>query len=230
MFDHRRVLFAVALTALLGTLWAPRTASADSPLTSTDFAVVYQDTSLVARATEHAFDERFAVALIDQKVPHDVRAALINAFGWSVKGQNNAGVLLEYIAKQRGMRAEQLKPTELSAAELFSLGYMRAMDNYLELSPIGGGEGPLQLASPLELLKVAQMKAPKDYTIALIGSLVQAQAAMQDDWCVVFTSVNQTVEGFKGERNLRDEATKIIMEYITLYKSACKTPVPLKGD
>ena len=197
-------------------------AKADSPLTSTPIANAYEDVDLVEMASINGLSTEVLEALSDPDVPNDIRAAMINALGWSFNGQNNAEVYLKYIARSQEQSISELTIEELSPQETFSLGYLLAMDDYFELSPIGGSS-PLEQLDALAVLKAAVLKDPSSFSVVLVQSLAQAQSLIDnpDRWCNIYQLVAAVNDNFVGDRNLRPEAVEIVMDYISLYEDSC---------
>lgn len=218
-------LFVPAIASCI-VIAAPA-AWADSPLTSTNFATVYQDVDEVVYAARHRLDNKVFKDLSDPDVPHDVRAAIVNQIGWSNEPQQNATQYLDYVARSHKTQPSDLKLSVLTSEEALALGYMLAMDNRFSLmSPIGG-RGEVQQANALSLLNTAVSKAPNDFSVVLIHSLIQSQYVFDsgpDNWCGVYETVNSVVQNFQGKRNMRPEAVKIIMDYIQLYQTDCGSP------
>lgn len=197
-------------------------AKADSPLTSTPIANAYEDVDLVQEARINNLSENVLAALSDPNVPNDVRAAIINALGWSFEGQENAEFYLKYIARSRDQGLSELTIDELSPQETFSLGYLLAMDDYFNLSAIGGSS-PLEQLDAIAVLRAALLKEPNSFSIALVNSLAQAQTLTNfpDGGCDVYQLVAAVNDNFVGDRNLRPEAVEIVIDYISLYKDYC---------
>lgn len=202
--------------------WTTPSAKADSPLTSTNFSQAYQDVELVNLATNKQLTPALMAALSDPMISNDVRAAIINALGWSTEGQNNAVVYLDYLAKRYQQNRLSLKVETLRTEEIFALGYLLAMDDYFTLKAIGG-TGELEQSDALTLLSIASARQPNDFTIALIYKLVQSQVYLADfaQWCDVYKTVSTVVKNFPPERNMRPPAVDIIMEYIQNYQEYC---------
>ena len=206
------VCFAVAV--------APA-ALADSPLTSTPFASAYQDVRVVRYAGDRGLDRKVFEALSDRDIPNDVRAAIVNQIGWSNEPQANAKSYLDYIARSRKTDPSRLKLSMLTAEESMALGYLLAMDNrFSPMEPIGG-RGQVQQTNAISLMNDAARKAPDDFSVALIRGLIQANIDLRNNWCLVYQDVNQVLEDFSGDYNMRTEAMDIIMDYMNEYQSYC---------
>ena len=174
------VLVALGL-ALAGTA----TAAADSPLTSTTFHGAYSDVPLVAEAAGQGLTPAVMRGLSDPAVPHDVRAATVNALGWSIGGHQNARRYLAFVAQEHGRSPAQLDVADLTAPEAMALDYMRALDDYFDVSPIGG-PGQVGRATPLTLLDHAVSESGGDRAVALMRALVHAQIELHKNrWCDV---------------------------------------------
>jgi hypothetical protein len=203
--------------------WTTPMAKADSPLTSTNFSEAYQDVELVKLATKKQLTKPLMDALSDPTIANDVRAAIVNALGWSTEGQYNAAIYLDYLAYRYQQSRSQLKLKSLSPEETFALGYLLAMDDYFTLKSLGG-TGELERADALFLLSNATIRKPEDFTIALVYRLAQSQVYLADfaEWCKVYNTVAMVVEDFPEERNIRPEAVEIIMSYIIGYQEYCQ--------
>jgi hypothetical protein len=217
-----KVVLLMSLTS--GLVMTASKVKADTTLTSTNFAAAYQDFDLVKSASNKNLNEQLFKALSNTNVPNDVRAAIINALGWTYEGQQNAQVYLGYIASTHNKPSSQLRISELTPQETFALGYLLAMDNYgnpktmLRLD----GLGEVEQTNAITLLDEAIAKSPKDFSVLLIRSLVQGrEAQIAKDWCGVYNLVNGEIANFRGERNMRSQAVQIVMDYINLYQEYC---------
>jgi hypothetical protein len=184
-------------------------ARADSPLTSTPFWQAYNDLPEVIHASKllGRIDKKTIDFILNEEVGVDSRMAAINALSWNVGGQNNAEALLQAIRSRFKVKS----PDELNgddAASLLALyAYMKSMDNYFDVKEA------LSIASKALLLE------PANFTINMIRSLILAQDVMDHDFCKVYTSMNHLKELERGD--FRDEAMKIIFDYIDIYRGAC---------
>lgn len=211
---------SIGLALLLALL--PASASADSPLTSTDFHQDYVNVAEVDYVRAHGLDARAIAYLRDPAVPHDVRAAMVNALGWSVGGQTNAQTFAAALARANGVAPAELRPEHLSAQESFALGYLAALDDYQDLSAIGGATG-LAASTPIELLEQATRQAPDDFSVGLILALVRAQAALLQGAggsCKAWATVQTPLRAWP-QPSMRPAAVRRIVDYIDLYRSSC---------
>ncbi len=194
------------ITILLGV----SAGHADSPLTSTDFYRAYNGLPLVQRAAKtRTLSDTMSRYLSNPKHPIGIKAAVINALSWNSQGKTNALKYRQFLATRYKTSGRMLNLTQLNSHELFSLGYMSAMDDYRR--PARG----------LRMLQKAREKNARSYTIAIVTALVQAQQSMDSDWCKTWYVTQQVKEQAGLNRDLREGAIKIIFDYMALYKKYC---------
>ena len=194
--------FLLPAILLLTPLWA------DSPITSTDFYVVYQDNKLVSRAREtRLLDSEMLRFISNRYEPVDVKAAMINALSWDNSGDENTRRLHDYLTGQYG--GEENWPGRLSGAEWLCMGYMRAMDDYHNPSPA------------LYYLEKAREALPDSYTAHIIYAIVDAQAIMDQDWCEVWRKAEAVENNANLTRDMEAEAREIIIDYLKIYGDYC---------
>ena len=63
----------------------------------------------------------------------------------------------------------------------------------------------------------AKTKSPQSYTVNIICALIEAQKAMDDDWCEVYNLVNRVRENETLTDDMNEEAKAAIFEYMDLY-------------
>jgi len=207
----KRLALLVAAFAILLTC-ADR-AMADSPLTSTPFSEAYIDLEIVRDAQDGGLMSlRIAEYLSSPDVPVDAKAAVINALGWDIEGKYNSVVYETYLLLKHFEVSDRFTfaPTEeeimlLSADELFSIGYLAAMDDYFNPS------------FALPWLEAAHEKKPESFTIAMILALVRAQSAMEEDWGPIWQMIEEVLDDSSLKIDMRPDATGIILDYMHLY-------------
>ncbi|OIP29885.1 MAG: hypothetical protein AUK47_26590 [Deltaproteobacteria bacterium CG2_30_63_29] len=224
-----KMRFLIALSLLLvSSLLCSAQVLADSPLTSADFSLAYTDSDWVVRAAEVGLDEKLMEALADPAVGQDERAAIVNALGWSVAGRDNAAAFVGHTARAHEVRVEALTLETLTDQELFATGYLLAMDDTKALVAKCGAPALDELGA-LGLLEAAAGRNPNSFSVALVLSLVRAQAAMRRDWCEVYRTVFTVIDGFSGARDLRKDGIAIVAETLQLYQGECAHPRPVQG-
>ncbi len=200
----------IAIAGLMLFLFIASTVKADSPLTSTYFATSYYNYPVVSQA-ELAREVNDAVAafLLDEKNPIDAKAAVINAIGWSYDGTKNAEKFKEYLAKSKGITTAQINLDNLTADQLFCLGYLQAMDNYFELD------------EAINILEKAASKNKTSFTIQLILNITKSTKTMDTDYCKVWTLTAEVLNNKSLQRDMKTAAIQSIVDYMILYKADC---------
>ena len=180
---------------------------ADSPLTSTDISKAYKDSKIVqlASRSDGKLNDELLNYLFDSKNPIELKIALINELGWDFDGKNNATVFYEYLRKNN------LKDiNEANADILICFAYLKALDNYFDVE------------EAIIYAKKAKSKNEKSYTINIICALIEAQKAMDSDWCEVYNLTNNVRINELLIKDMKEEAVNIIFEYMDLYQDDCK--------
>ncbi|TLD41130.1 MAG: hypothetical protein JETT_2595 [Candidatus Jettenia ecosi] len=187
------------------------TSHADSPITSTSFYEPYLDIKIVQRAhLEGVMGIEIAEFLSSPENPIDVKAAVINALSWKFEGKNNAEFYMYYLALLYHVPFTELDTDFLSADEIFCLGYLMVIDNYFHP----------EIAIPL--LEEAYEMKKDSFTISIILALAKAQMMLDKDWCEVWKLTERVLRNKNLKQDLRPEATKLILNYMILYKEYCK--------
>ncbi len=178
---------------------------ADSPLTSTPIHEAYTDVDIIVKAQKKSkMTKEFARFLHSGDNSIDEKAALINAIGWSFEGENNAELYSKYIL---GKKLDELDLSELKGDDLFCLGYLQALDDYFKPE------------KSLPYFEEAIKKNSTSLTVSLIYALAKAQEIMdKGDWCKMWEITYRTLNDKSLYRDLREEAIKIIKDYMILYK------------
>ena len=202
-----------ATTFFLFLLLYPLTTLADSPLTSTPFSDAYQEVLIIEKAASIGmlhFD--MAQFLSSPSIPIDQKAALINALGWNVDGKSNAKLYRYYLSIAYQQTMAELDEDQLTADELFSLGYLTAMDDYFHPE------------KALDLLKIATSRKKESMTIAMIFALVQAQSFVgrENEWCKIWSLTDAVLKTPGLKRDLRPKAKDIIISYTRVYQDYCQ--------
>lgn len=187
------------------------TGHADSPVTSTPFYEAYLDVKMVQRAhLEGVMGIEIAEFLTSPENPVDAKAAVINALSWKFEGKNNAELYLYYLGLLYHMPVTEIDTDFLSADEIFCLGYLLAMDNYFHP----------EIAIPL--LEEAHESMEDSFTVSIVLAIVKAQLAFDSDWCEVWKLTERVMENRALKQDLRPDATRIIIDYMILYKDYCE--------
>jgi hypothetical protein len=197
---------------ILAMLFFSYQASADSPLTSTEFYKAYEKLPIiqVAGNSNGLLTKELIKYLADKDNPTDVKIALINRLGWNIKGKKNASILIKYLKSKYSFNTTAELKADLSASDLICIAYLKSMDNYFDTK------------EELIFATAAQVKEPESYTINIIRSLIKAQDYVYKSYCQVFKIVDEVRSDEKLTIDFKKEASDIIFEYIDGYKKYCK--------
>ncbi|XEC95911.1 stalk domain-containing protein [Paenibacillus tarimensis] len=194
---------AAFIVSVLLTTISVQPAKADSPVTSTAFYEAYMDVDIVKEAADSGtVTESIAQYLDKEEHPIDVKAAVVNALGWSFNGKTNAD---KYVRLSFGMVRKDLELAELRGDQLLVLGYLLAMDDYFDT---GDAE---------KVLLQAKDRMPDSFTAAMIHAIVAAQG--KTDWQDVWRPAARVAfdPRLTSAMDMRPEAAKIIIDYMVLY-------------
>jgi hypothetical protein len=177
---------------------------------------VYEEYEIVDAALDAKgkITNHIMLYLSDQAYPIDVKMAVINALGWNFNGQNNYERYLQFVEMRSGVtQKEKGFYKKIDSDEILALAYLKAMDNYFDVSK----------AKKLSSMAIASSRrATLSYTFRLIDALIGSQQAMEGNWCNVY----QIAHSIKQNPSLRwdfpVEADDIVFDYIDLYKKDCK--------
>lgn len=188
---------------------------ADSPITSTEFYTAYQNNPIVLKASESGvLTDEIARYLMDRSVGIGEKAAVVNALSWDISGfhRQNATAFMELLVKKYRMPKDKLQPEKCTADELLCLGYLTVLGDY---------SAPKKA---IPFLEMALKKNPKSFTVNVILALTRAQELIDDTakWCEIYKQTDNVRQNKTLKRDLKQEAIKIIFEYMDLYKDYCK--------
>jgi len=194
-------------------------AFADSPLTSTMWWEHYKNNAVIVEASTQGCTDKVMALICDDNTPLDLRLAAANALGWNVNGQENFERCHNYYLNQ--IRAKYHVPLYDSIPDIYVeyspetycvFGYLKAMDDYLEVS-----------TALLFAFKAHQLK-PTSRGIEMILSLITAQIkmTMSDDWCGVYQVVADVAYDKSQEKDVSDKMVDEIMDYIKNYRNYCQ--------
>lgn len=200
------------LLLCIGFFLIAHTSFADSPLTSTPFYKGYLDIAIIKTAAKSngKITEQQLQFVTNTKNPIAVKLALINSLGWNLKGKSNAKDYLAYLFKKQPQLNYHNFINKATAEQLICYAYLKAMDNYFDVKAAS------------VFAKKAMRKAPTSYSIHLIGTLIQVQGANQNNWCDVYTKINQVRTNKKLQLDMRLISTAAIFSYTDGYKKECK--------
>lgn len=196
--------------AIFWSLFAGTSVYADSPLTSTDICIAYQDVAIVQKASKakgRLTDELMAY-LSDARHPVDVKIALINQLGWDPKGRNNASGFFKYLKKRYHYKSKQDFLASSDSDAIICLAYLKALDDYFDVE------------EAFTYAAVARYKST-GYTTHIIYALIAAQRVLYEDGCQVYHCTHSVRMDKSLKVDMRQEAIGVIFDYMDIYKEGC---------
>ena len=196
------------IVVLIIGLLSSQSLFADSPLTSTNFSKAYKDSEIIqlASKTEGKLTIELMDYLSNNKNPIELKIALINELGWRFGGKNNSTIFYNYLKEKS--KLEDIN--EADANILICYAYLKALDNYFDVE------------DAIIYAKKAKSKNEKSYTINIICALIEAQKAMDSDWCEVYNLTNNVRINNTLNQDMKKDSISIIFDYMDIYKYNCK--------
>ena len=179
---------------------------ADSPLTSTNIHLGYKNEPIVIEALEKSgLTENILMYLASPSNPIAIKIAVINALGWEMGGHTYSDVFFRYLQKERKYKNMDKFTKKASGELIICMAYLKALGNYFEVD------------DAILLAQKAKKNNPKSYTVNIVGALIEAQKAMDDDWCEVYEITNRVRENKALIDDMNEDAKNEIFNYMDLY-------------
>lgn len=210
---------------------------ADSPLTSTFFAMSYNDVPIIGAVMQRRMSEGIynlpltaeqLTFLDNNSVSLDQKIALINGLGWGETA--NTEVYIQHLMQKYSLShdvldsALVLRDPELvglwpaartiSSNDLIILSYLQVMGDYFQ--PLKGWNCALY----------AMENNPGSEASSYVGGLIAAQVYLDVDWCSVYVVMAEVMDAPYDKDFMRPSAVESIMEYISLYEASCQEEEP----
>ena len=199
---------------ILALVWSVsiQKAQADSPLTSTAIAKAYEHEPMVQKADEAKGSITLEIMdyLSDPSAPIAVKMAVINKLGWKFGGKENATNYFIYLQDTKGYTNRVDFLAKGTGDELLCMAYLRGLDNYFDV------------AEATVYADYALKKNPGSYTYQIIAALINAQHAMDSDWCEVYMLTDRVRSDKSLNLDMNEAARKIIFDYMDLYQDSCE--------
>lgn len=183
---------------------------ADSPITSTEFALAYRDVPIVNMMLNlkgEVVSDELIEYLADEKNPIDVKVAAINAVSFN---RDVYAPLMQRLKIKYGTTSELTVLSEIDFSTHVALAYARARHYYMDLR-----EAYVLLAS-------AFLKNSNSFTANMVYALVATTDVMEKDFCQVYQICASIVADTTLVQDMRPQAVPMIMEYINEYAKYCK--------
>ena len=182
---------------------------ADSPLTSTHFSKAYEDHPMVQKAAQAGEEIPVEILnfLADANSPVDVRMAVVNAIGWDSDGKTASKQFEQFMLQRYGAKNEKELARRLNAETLAVYAYEKAMSDYFNV------KDAKRLAA-----QAAKKNTDKSFSVAMVDVLVKCQYYLDNNGIGKIGKTARALVANKNyNRDMRQEAVDIIMEYLDLY-------------
>ena len=191
---------------------------ADSPLTSTDFYKAYMDVPLVQKAlnSKGKITNEMLEYIYEETNPLEIKLALINAVGWKFEGLKNSRKLFAYIMKKKKYKVDFLGKqrafyANATSDELICYSYMKALDNYFDVS------------DALDVASLALKKSPKSFAVNMIYNLIKAQGLISyGETCYAKKMFNPLKNNPNLIVDMKIESMPFVFEYMDDIGKDCK--------
>lgn len=191
---------------------------ADSPLTSTDFYKAYLDVPLVQKAlnSKGKINNEMMAYINSDTNSLEVKLAIINAIGWNVKGNKSSKLYFKFVMNKKKYKSDfggnsTAFNWNATADELICYAYMKALDNYFDVS------------DAFEVAGLAFKKNPNSFAVNMIYNLIKAQGLTSyREYCSASKMFNTLKDNPNLTANMKNEAMPFVFEYMDDIGKDCK--------
>ena len=191
---------------------------ADSPLTSTDFYKAYLDVPLVQKAlnSKGKITNEMMAYINSETNSLEVKLAIINAIGWNVKGNKSSKLYFKFVMNKKKYKSDFGGDStafnwNATADELICYAYMKALDNYFDVS------------DAFEVAGLALNKNPNSFAVNMIYNLIKAQGLISyGETCYVKKMFNTLKNNPNLTADIKKEAMPFVFEYMDDIGKDCK--------
>jgi hypothetical protein len=191
---------------------------ADSPLTSTDFYKAYLDVPLVQEAlkSKGKITNVMLEYIYSDTNPIEVKLAIINAIGWNVKGNKSSKLYFKFVMNKKKYKSDFGGDStafnwNATADELICYAYMKALDNYFDVT------------DAFEVAGLALKKNPNSFAVNMIYNLIKAQGlSLHDEYCYAANIFGTLKNNPNLILDMKKESMSFIFEYMDYVGKDCK--------
>lgn len=191
---------------------------ADSPLTSTDFYKAYMDVPLVQEAlnSKGKITNKMLEFIYRDTNPLELKLAIINAIGWKVKGNKSSKLYFKFVMNKKKYKSDFGGDStafnwNATADELICYAYMKALDNYFDIS------------DAFEVAALALKKNPNSFAVNMIYNLIKAQGLTSyREYCSASKIFNTLKNNSNLTTDMKKESMLFVFEYMDYIGKDCK--------
>ena len=193
-------------------------AFADSPLTSTDFYKAYLDVPLVQKAlnSKGKITNEMLEYIYSDTNSLEIKLAIINAIGWKVKGNKSSKLYFKFVMNKKKYKSDfggdyTAFMWNATADELICYAYMKALDDYFDVS------------DAFEVAGFALNKNPNSFAVNMIYNLIKAQGLISfGETCYAKKMFNTLKHNQNLMMDMRNGAMPFVFEYMDEIGMDCK--------
>ena len=191
---------------------------ADSPLTSTDFYKAYMDVPLVQEAlnSKGKITNEMMAYINSETNSLEIKLAIINAIGWKVKGNKSSKLYFKFVMNKKKYKSDfggdyTAFNWNATADELICYAYMKALDNYFDVT------------DAFEVAGLALKKNPNSFAVNMIYNLIKAQGLISyGETCYVKKMFNTLKNNPNLIIDMKKESMPFVFEYMDDIGKDCK--------
>lgn len=148
--------------------------------------------------------------------PLELKLAIINAIGWKVKGLTNSQKFFKYVMNKKNYKTDfggdyTAFNWNATADELICYAYMKALDNYFDVS------------NAFEVADLALKKNPNSFAVNMIYNLIKAQGLTAfGEYCSASKMCNTLKNNPNLTTDMKKEAMPFVFEYMDEIGKDCK--------
>ena len=194
------------------------TVFADSPLTSTDFYKAYMDVPMVQEASlsKGSITNDMMEYINDDVNPLEIKLAIINAIGWEHKGMMVSKMYFMFVMSKKKYKTEFggdfiAFKWNASRDELICYSYMKALDNYFDVT------------DAFEMAGEAVRKYPDSFAVNMIYNLIKSQGLTSfGEYCYASKLFLTLKDNPKLKMDMKNESLSYVFEYMEEIGKDCK--------
>lgn len=192
---------------------------ADSPLTSTDFYKAYMDVPIVQEASlsKGTITNEMMEYIDDDANPLEIKLGIINAIGWEHKGIMVSKMYFMFVMNKKKYKTEFggdfiAFKWNASRDELICFSYMKALDNYFDVT------------DAFEMAGEAVRKYPDSFAVNMIYNLIKSQGLTSFGEYYYASKLFLTLkDNPKLKMDMKKESLSYVFEYMNEIGKNCKT-------
>jgi hypothetical protein len=148
--------------------------------------------------------------------PLEIKLAIINAIGWNVKGNKSSKLYFKFVMNKKKYKSDFGGDStafnwNATADELICHAYMKALDNYFDVT------------DAFEVAGLALKKNPNSFAVNMIYNLIKAQGLTSyREYCSASKMFNTLKNNPNLTTDMKKESMFFVFEYMDYIGKDCK--------